>query len=106
MNGLLQLGAQPPGQPVPHRKVLDPRLADVVGPTADQHPAPRAGVLVAVLHHQHPAALVRDSRTRHDPEPGHVLGIAQLYRPHRPAGIHPGNFPGRAGLTEPGACPH
>src|SRR5512142_2610967 len=57
-------------RPVPHRQILDPHLPHVIRLAADQHPAPRAGVLGGDLHHHDPPHPQRRQLHRH---PGHVL---------------------------------
>src|SRR5512135_249800 len=58
-------------RPVPHRQVLDPRLAHVVRLPADENPAPWAGMLLGGLHHlDSPPA--RRLFARHDLEPRQV----------------------------------
>src|SRR5512135_3152295 len=58
-------------RPVPHRQVLDPRLAHVVRLPADENPAPWAGMLPGGLHHlDSPPA--RRLFARHDLEPRQV----------------------------------
>src|SRR5512135_3048110 len=57
---------------MPKRHILAPHQPDVVRLAADQHPTPRAGMLIRHLHDSQPATARAGLLTRHHSEAGQV----------------------------------